>query len=63
MKKPLVQLFGQLKDVDLKAIVVLTDGYLDFLSPKEFRSLPVLWVLNNNEITPSHGRIARMTKS
>lgn len=63
LEKPLVQLFGQLKDVDLKAIVVLTDGYLDFLSPKEFRSLPVLWVLNNNEITPSHGRIARMTKS
>lgn len=63
LEKPLIQLFGQLKDVDLKAIVVLTDGYLDFLSPKEFHSLPVLWVINNNEITPSHGRIARMTKS
>ena len=53
LEKPLVQLFGQLKDVDLKAIVVLTDGYLDFLSPKEFLSLPVLWVLNNNEISSS----------
>lgn len=36
LEKPLVQLFGQLKDVDLKAIVVLTDGYLDFSPPKSF---------------------------
>ena len=38
LEKPLEQLFAQLKDVEMKAIVVLTDGYLDFLSPK--RSIP-----------------------
>ena len=63
LEKPLEQLFAQLKDVEMKAIVVLTDGYLDFLSPKAFHSLPVLWVINNLDQTPTHGKIARLIRN
>ena len=42
------------------SIIILTDGYCDF--PKEEVSLgiPVLWVINNNEITPPWGNITRI---
>ena len=42
------------------SIIILTDGYAPF--PKEEVSLdiPVLWVINNNEVTPPWGKIARI---
>ena len=42
------------------SIIILTDGYCDF--PKEEVSLgiPVLWVINNNEVTPPWGNVTRI---
>lgn len=42
------------------SIVVLTDGYAPF--PKESRAngIPVLWIINNKEVTPPWGKIARI---
>lgn len=41
-------------------IIILTDGYAPF--PKEHLAggIPVLWLLNNNEVEPPWGKIARI---
>ncbi len=44
------------------SIVILTDGCAPF--PKEARTngIPVLWIINNGEVTPPWGKIARITE-
>lgn len=45
------------------SIIILTDGYAPF--PKETATcgIPVLWVINNDEVTPPWGKIARIKVS
>ena len=42
------------------SIIILTDGYAPF--PKESRAagIPVLWLLNNEEVEPPWGKVARI---
>lgn len=42
------------------SIIILTDGYAPF--PKEYvtNNIPVLWIINNEEVTPSLGKVARI---
>ena len=42
-------------------IIILTDGYAPF--PKETLSMgiPVLWIINNMEVTPPWGKVARIS--
>lgn len=42
------------------SIIILTDGYASF--PKESRAMgiPVLWLINNERVTPPWGKIARI---
>ncbi len=42
------------------SIIILTDGFAPF--PKEHLSIgiPVLWLLNNDDVTPPWGKIARI---
>lgn len=42
------------------SIVMLTDGYDDFPKESEAGGIPVLWLLNNDKITPPWGKIARI---
>ena len=42
------------------AIVILTDGYCPFPDENEAMGIPVLWVINNEQITPPWGRITRI---
>lgn len=42
------------------AIIILTDGDAPMPDEKESRGIPVLWLINNNVITPSWGTVARM---
>lgn len=42
-----------------KCIVILTDGYAEFPS-KDIIDIPVLWLINNNEVTPPWGTVARI---
>lgn len=43
------------------SIIILTDGYAPFPQEQLARGIPVLWLLNNEEITPPWGKIARIT--
>lgn len=43
------------------AIIILTDGYAPFPPEEAAGDIPVLWLLNNEDITPPWGRITRIT--
>ncbi len=43
------------------SIVILTDGYAPFPQERLTGGIPVLWLLNNEEVHPPWGKIARMT--
>ena len=42
------------------SIVILTDGYAPFPEVSETMDIPVLWIINNEEVTPPWGRVARI---
>ena len=41
-------------------MIILTDGLAPFPDEKQAGGIPVLWLLNNDEVTPPFGRIARI---
>ena len=41
-------------------IIILTDGFAPFPQEKLSMGIPVLWLINNDEVTPPWGKIARM---
>lgn len=43
------------------SIIILTDGYAPFPQEKLAGGIPVLWLLNNEEVNPSWGKIARIS--
>ena len=43
-----------------RSIIILTDGYAPFPEEKEAMGIPVLWLLNHNEVKPPWGRVARI---
>lgn len=44
-----------------KSIIILTDGYADFPKEKAAFGIPVLWLINNKDVTPPWGKIARIS--
>ena len=42
-------------------IIILTDGFAPFPKEKLATGIPVLWLLNNDEVDPPWGKIARVT--
>lgn len=42
-------------------MIILTDGLAPFPDERQVGGIPVLWLLNNDEVTPPFGRIARIT--
>lgn len=42
------------------SIIILTDGYAPFPKEKLAFGIPVLWLLNNEKVTPPWGKIARI---
>lgn len=42
------------------SIIILTDGFAPFPKEKLSMGIPVLWLLNNEEVTPPWGKIARI---
>ena len=42
------------------SIIILIDGYAPFPEEKIALGIPVLWVINNNAVTPPWGKIARI---
>lgn len=43
------------------SIIILTDGYAPFPKETTARGVPVLWLLNNDEVDPPWGKTARIT--
>lgn len=43
------------------SIVILTDGYAPIPKEEAANGVPVLWLINNDDITPEWGKIARIT--
>ena len=43
------------------SIIILTDGFAPFPKEKIAGGIPVLWLLNNDEVDPPWGKIARIT--
>lgn len=42
------------------SIIILTDGYAPFPNEKLAFGIPVLWLLNNDEVVPPWGKVARI---
>ena len=42
------------------SIVILTDGYAPFPDESAAMDIPVLWIINNEEITPPWGKVTRI---
>ena len=42
------------------SIIILTDGEAPFPDIKETLGIPVLWVINNEKITPPWGEVIRI---
>ena len=42
------------------SIIVLTDGYCPWPKEKDTLGIPVLWIINNEEMTPPFGKVARI---
>ena len=42
------------------SIIILTDGYAPFPDEKMTMGIPVLWLLNNEEVEPPWGKVARI---
>lgn len=49
-----------MQDCMLASVIILTDGYADFPNEKLTCGIPVLWLLNNENITPPWGKVARI---
>ena len=43
------------------SIIILTDGYAPFPDEKMRMDIPVLWLLNNEEVNPPWGKVTRIT--
>lgn len=42
------------------SIIILTDGYAPFPPQSASHGIPVLWLINNDDVTPPWGKIARI---
>lgn len=47
-------------EIKPKAIIILTDGYATFPKESVREGIPVIWIINNDEITPPWGEVARI---
>lgn len=42
------------------SIIILTDGYAPFPKESEAMGIPVIWLVNNEKVNPSWGKVARI---
>lgn len=47
-------------EMNPSSIVILTDGYAPFPPEESAGDIPVLWLLNNEEVNPPWGKVARI---
>ena len=49
-----------MRDEPPVSIVILTDGYAPFPPERMAMDIPVLWLINNEDVTPPWGKVARI---
>lgn len=49
-----------MKDIDLKAVIILTDGYAPYPSETDTKGMPLLWIITNEESNPTCGKVVRI---
>ena len=49
-----------LEEIEPASIVILTDGYAPFPKEEEAVDIPVLWIINNEQVEPPWGKVARI---
>lgn len=49
----------KMEDRVIASIIIMTDGYAPFPEESAAMGIPVLWMINNDDVTPPWGRIAR----
>ncbi len=42
------------------SIIILTNGYAPFPKEEPANGIPVLWLINNDQVDPPWGKIARI---
>ena len=52
----------QMQDEPPVSIIILTDGYAPFPNIEDTQDIPVLWIINNNDVKPPWGKVARLVK-
>lgn len=52
--------YKHMADKEIASIIILTDGYAPFPKEKLAMGIPVLWLLNNEEVDPPWGKVARI---
>ena len=51
----------EMKDEDLPSkIIILSDGYAPYPEVDEVPDVPVLWIINNEEVNPPWGKVVRL---
>lgn len=51
---------GEMSTDEIASIIILTDGLAHFPDEQAAMGIPVLWMINNEAITPPWGRLARI---
>ena len=50
----------EMEDKEIAGIIIMTDGFAMFPEEASSNGIPVLWLINNDKVTPPWGKIARM---
>ncbi len=50
----------KMRELNVSSIVILTDGYAPWPREEAAMEIPVIWLINNDEMTPPWGKVARM---
>ncbi|MBE6785887.1 MAG: hypothetical protein E7538_06645 [Ruminococcaceae bacterium] len=51
---------NEMRDKPPASIIILTDGYAPFPDEKEAMGIPVLWIINNEDVEPPWGKVTRI---
>lgn len=50
----------EMADTEIASLIIMTDGYARFPDESVSMGIPVLWMINNDIVTPPWGRVARI---
>ena len=51
---------SEMEDREIASIIIMTDGYAPFPEESAAMGIPVMWMINNDTVTPPWGKVARI---